>query len=83
MMKEENTRKTWPEVRQSLFRMVSVGIVDIPINQAYDVISTAALLVNLVASIANTFQSVHILYGPVLEMIEAVTVAFFAIDYVL
>ena len=80
MKREENTRKTWPEVRQMLFRMVSVGVVDIPINQAYDVISTIALLVNLVATIANTFQSVKILDGPVLEMIEAVTVAFFAID---
>ena len=34
-------------LRYHTFRMVSVGVVDEPINQAYDVISTVALIVNL------------------------------------
>ena len=35
--------------REKLFRMVSVGVVDEPVNQAYDIVSTAALLLNLAA----------------------------------
>ena len=66
-----------------LFKMVSVGVVDDPINQAYDVISTAALLINLIAAFMNTFNSISENYGVILDTVEAVTVGFFAIDYVL
>ena len=69
--------------RQRLFRMVSVGVVDDPINGSYDIISTLALLANLVAAFAVTFDNVRAAYGPLLNKIEAVTVAFFAVDYVL
>jgi len=74
---------SWPKLRQKLFRMVSVGVVDVPLNKMYDVISTAALLVNLVAAVANTFDDIHVSFGNLLNGIEAVTVAFFAVDYVL
>lgn len=37
--------------------MVSVGVVDEPVNQAYDFISTFALLMNLAASIMLTFEN--------------------------
>ena len=63
--------------------MVSVGVVDDPINQAYDVISTAALVINLAATFANTFDEVTEVCGSTLDAIELVTVVFFAIDYVL
>ncbi len=70
-------------VQEKIFRMVSVGIIDEPVNQFYDVLSTAALLVNLTATIMNTFDNLNERYGPVLTAIEAVTVFFFAVDYVL
>ena len=63
--------------------MVSTGVTDLPINQAYDIISTVALLVNLVAAFAVTFDSVRESYGELLDWVDAVTVLFFAIDYVL
>ena len=69
--------------RQRLFRMVSVGVVDDPINGSYDIISTLALLANLLAAFAVTFDNVRAAYGPLLNKIEAVTVAFFAVDYML
>ena len=69
--------------RQRVFRMVSVGVVDDPINGSYDILSTLALLVNLAAAFAVTFDSVEAAAGPLLNRIEAVTVAFFALDYVL
>ena len=69
--------------REKLFRMVSVGVVDEPVNQAYDIISTGALLLNLAASIMLTFDRLEADFGPLLLSIEAATVLFFAIDYAL
>ena len=69
--------------REKLFRMVSVGVVDEPVNQAYDIISTGALLLNLAASIMLTFDRLQADYGPLLLTVEAVTVLFFGVDYLL
>ena len=69
--------------REKLFRMVSVGVVDEPVNQAYDIISTGALILNLAASIMLTFDRLQADYGPLLLTVEAVTVLFFGVDYVL
>ena len=63
--------------------MVSVGVVDEPVNQAYDVISTAALLLNLAASILLTFENIRAGYEGILLGLESATVLFFGIDYVL
>ncbi len=63
--------------------MVSMGVTDSKLNQAYDIISTLALLINLAAAFAATFDEVEAACGPLLSIIEAVTVFFFAIDYVL
>jgi len=76
-------KRNLSQFRQRLFRMVSVGVVDDPVNGSYDIISTLALLANLAAAFAVTFDNVRAAYGPLLNKIEAVTVAFFAVDYVL
>ena len=70
-------------LRQRVFKMVSVGIIDDRINQGYDVISTAMLLINLVGAFAGTFDNIALQHGELLKQIEAVTVAFFALDYIL
>ncbi len=69
--------------RERLFKMVSVGVIDDRINQCYDVVSIGALLLNLAAAFANTYDTLHFRYGDVFALIETVTVVFFAIDYVL
>lgn len=81
--KKGKHKKKNQEVYTRLFKMVSVGVVDDPINQAYDVISTAALVINLAATFVNTFDYMSQNYGTILDTIEFVTVVFFAIDYVL
>ena len=80
---KEASKKRITLLRQRIFRMVSVGVVDDPINQSYDIVSTLALLVNLVAAFAVTFDNVRAVHGPLLARVEAVTVFFFAVDYVL
>lgn len=76
-------QKDHKSTREKLFRMVSVGVVDEPVNQAYDVISTSALILNLAASILLTFDNVRSAHEGLLLAVESVTVLFFAVDYVL
>ena len=45
--------------RKKLFRMVSVGVIDEPINQMYDILTTAALIVNLTVTIMNTYDGMR------------------------
>ena len=81
-MKTEKQRSL-SRFRQRVFRMVSVGVVDEPINTAYDVISTLALVVNLIAAVLTTFDNLDASYGALFDGVEAVTVFFFAVDYAL
>ena len=80
---KESTVVRIRKLQKKLFNMVSVGVIDQPLNQAYDVISTVALLVNLVAIVLMTFQNVMSRYRDLLLTLEAITVAFFAVDYFL
>ena len=77
------TNNGWPALRARLFKMVSVGVIDEPVNQFYDVISTGALIVNLVVSVMATFDNLTAAYGNTFVLVEQVTVFFFGIDYVL
>ena len=70
-------------VRERLFRMVSVGVVDEPLNQCYDVVSTLALLLNLLVTVLMTFDFLSARFGGLFLRLEALTVAFFLIDYCL
>ncbi len=79
-IKETNN---WRVVRARLFKMVSVGVIDDPINQGYDVISTGALIINLAVSVMATFDNLNAMYGDFFVVAEQLTVLFFGIDYVL
>lgn len=71
------------QLRAKIFNMVSVGVIDEPINKLYDGISIIALLLNLFCAFAVTFEDMMERYGTLLLTIEAVTTFFFAVDYVL
>ena len=81
-MKDE-TMRSFSLFRQRMYRMVSVGIVDDPINIVYDIVSTVALVINLVVAILRTYENINAAYGVLFDRIEAATVLFFAIDYAL
>lgn len=71
---EENN--SWKKTQEKLFAMVSTGVVDSRLNQAYDIISTLALVANLVAAFAMTFDNVRAQYGTLLYWVDEITVAF-------
>lgn len=81
--KKKQHRRRWTIFQQRLFKMVSVGVVDDFVNRAYDIISITALLLNLTVSIMMTYDSLNQQYGDIFKAVEKVTVAFFALDYVL
>ena len=80
---KKNSNEAWPAVRAKLFRMVSVGVIDEPVNQAYDAISIIALLANLLVSVMATFDNLQAAYGNIFLLVEQVTVFLFGVDYVL
>lgn len=79
----ENEKNAWQAMQKKINDMVSIGVVNNRLNQFYDIISTLALIVNLVAAFAATFEEVRASHGPLLEWVETITVFFFLIDYVL
>lgn len=83
MEEKSSKNSSWEKTQKKLFDMVSTGVVDNRLNQAYDIISTLALIANLVCAFASTFDNVRAQYGSLLYWVDTVTVFFFAVDYVL
>ena len=71
------------KVKETVFGMVDVGFVEDAVSRAYDLLNLSIIILNLAVSIALTFEEARAACGGVLLAIEAVTIAFFAIDYVL
>ena len=71
------------KIQDRLYRTVEIGYTLDPVSRFYDIFSVVMILVNLFASIALTFDNMEQKYGPALLAVESVTVAFFAVDYVL
>lgn len=73
----------WLARRKRLFYIVEVGASEDRVSRLYDLVNSLAIVINLIASILYTFEEVREPYGPALLTIEAVTVAFFSVDYCL
>ena len=70
-------------LRRRICTIIDIGTADDLISRAYDIFYTLVILVNLVVTIAYTFDEAEATCGPLLLRIEAATVAFFAVDCVL
>ena len=79
----DKRKKDWMHIRRKLANIMKIGATDEVFSRGYDIISTLAVVVNIVSVVMFTFDSMELQYGRLLLGIEAVTVAFFAIDYVL
>ena len=79
----EEKKSDFLAVRQQLYKMVSVGYLGDWVSITYDIVGTIALVINLAAAFLSTFASMEAKYGAIFHTIEAVTVFFFAVDYVL
>ncbi len=70
-------------LRRRICTIIDIGTADDLISRAYDIFYTLVILVNLMVTIAYTFDEAEAACGPLLLRIEAATVAFFAVDCVL
>ena len=74
---------TWLDRRRRLHEIIEVGGSEDRISRLYDLLGSLAIVVNLAVSVLYTFAQVRDTYGPWLLSVEAVTVAFFAVDHCL
>ncbi len=82
-MGNRNMKKKWYRRRKRLFEIIDVGYNVDNICRIYDLVNVMTILLNLAASIMNTYDAVNEKYGQLLITIETVTVVFFAVDYLL
>ena len=73
----------WHKRRKRVFEIIEVGNDLDYASRTYDFINVLAIIVNLTVSIMYTFDKMELQYGKLLLTIEEVTVAFFAVDYIL
>lgn len=73
----------WLKRRKRLFEILEVGNDLDRISRGYDYINVITIIINLVVSIMYTYVDLREKYGFWLLLIEGITVAFFAVDYVL
>ena len=69
--------------RTNLARIVEVGASDDSFSRGYDFWITGVIALNLLVSILGTFQELRDRWGGLLDFLEALTVGFFTLDYLL
>ena len=79
----KNESEKMIKVRRALFHAVDVGYTEDIQGRAYDFLNLIVILINLVVTVMMTFKEMMAAYGGILQTIEAVTVFFFALDYLL
>ena len=73
-------KKDW---RKILYLLTADGVIDVRMNQVYDVIGTISLILNLVVSFAMSYDHLMAKFETPFLVIEGITITFFAVDYVL
>ena len=79
----DKRKKNWMYIRRRISEIIEVGSTDDVPSRTYDMLSTMMLLVNVAVTIMYTFDSMELKHGDILLLLEAITVAFFAVDYCL
>ena len=78
-----SVENVWAARRKRISEIIEVGSSGDWLSRGYDIASTLILLINLSATVLYTFDYMEDNFGAVLLIAEAVTVSFFAVDYVL
>ncbi len=79
----KNQKYIWIQRRKRMSAIVEMKSADDWISRGYNILNCVMLLINVAVTILYTFDRMELQYGGALLAIEAVTVAFFAVDYVL
>ena len=79
----KSKKKIWIQRRRRLSEILEAGSAEDLVSRGYDIFSTLMTLTNVAVTVMYTFDKMELLYGSTLLAIEAVTVAFFAVEYFL
>ena len=73
----------WEKRRRRLYELIEIGCNYDVACWGYDVLNTFTIILNLTVSILYTFDNWALKYGSLLLTIERLTVAFFAVDFLM
>lgn len=76
-------KKKWEQRRRRMSEIIEIGNDIDFVSRGYDFLNTLAIIINLAASVMNTFDGIKNQYGMILFVIEEITVMSFAVDYIL
>lgn len=73
----------WEKRRRRLYELIEIGCNYDAVCWGYDVLNTFTIILNLTVSILYTYDNWALKYGGLLLAIERLTVAFFAVDFLM
>ena len=82
-MERQNSEAQRERQRRRIFEIVEIGAADDLLSRGYDFFGSLVVVLALAASVAATFDGAEERFGVLLNTVEIVTSAFFAVDYVL
>ena len=82
-MERQNSEAQRERQRRRIFEIVEIGAADDLLSRGYDFFGSLVVGLALAASVAATFDGAEERCGVLLNTVEIVTSAFFAVDYVL
>ena len=82
-MERRNSEAQRERQRRRIFEVVEIGAADDLLSRGYDFFGSLVVVLALAASVAATFDGAEERCGVLLNTVEIVTSAFFAVDYVL
>ena len=68
--------------KKKIFNMIEIGNKDDKISRTFDIVIVLAIVLNLFAILADTFDEMQPCHG-LLDVIELVTIIIFTIEYIL
>ena len=82
-MERRNSETLRERRRKRVFEIVEIGAADDALSRGYDFFGSFVVVLALAASVAATFDGAEARCGVLLNTVEIVTSAFFAVDYAL
>jgi len=79
----KNKKSVWLQRRRRISEIIEAGSADDPISRGYDIFSTLMTVINVAVTVLYTFDKMELNYGAGLLAFEAMTVGFFAVEYIL
>ena len=60
----------YEKIKRRVYQIIEVGYTEDEVSRFYDIIGVAAIILNLIATICQTYDNLELQYGNVFAMIE-------------